>query len=740
MNRLLALLLVVLAVASGGLFLVPVSRSQGPPPLTLEAIFHPRDRIDFDGEPPHIIRWLKDGEHYVEQRGGEGQAQQLFRVQAVTGEAEPLYDRRRIQSAFEGLPGISSQEAAELVRQGEFDFSPDESSVLISYQGNLYYYRFSDNRAVQLTSDASDDQVPSLSPDGRAVAFVRNHDLYVVEISSGRETRLTRGGGENRYNGILDWVYQEEIYGRGDFKAHWWSPDSKRVAYLSLDESPVPSFTVIDHIPQHLKEEVTRYPLAGDPNPRVELGVVSLEDSQTRWMGLESYDPADLLIVGVDWHPDGTRLVFQTQNKDQTWLDLDFADPESGQVRQVLRETTPAWVNDLGAPEWLADGSFLWQSERSGWRRLYRYSGEGELLATILNGNWELRSLHGVDEEQGWIYFSGTERSPIGLDVYRVHLDGSGLQRLSQEPGTHQAKFNEQLTRFIDTWSDFTTPAQTRLLDSTGKQVRVIDANPAKELERLQLPAPELVTVPTRDGFEMEAMLIKPPDFDPSRKYPVMSHTYSGPHAPRVVNRWGGDVYLWHQFLAQQGYVIWICDNRTASGKGAVSTWPLHRNFGELELRDLEDGLNWLEQQPWVDGDRIGLWGWSFGGYMTSYALTHSQRFKLGIAGAPVTDWHLYDTVYTERYMGTPQSNPEGYRKSSVLNAAGNLSGKLLIVHGTTDDNVHLQNSIKLIYELQKAGKDFEIMFYPRNRHGFRDLDQIYHMRRLMTRFIKDNL
>jgi dipeptidyl-peptidase-4 len=326
------------------------------------------------------------------------------------------------------------------------------------------------------------------------------------------------------------------------------------------------------------------------------------------------------------------------------------------------------------------------------------------------------------------------------VDVYRVRLDGSGLERLSSEAGTHSPLFNKQLTHYIDTWSDLTTPIQTRLMDSSGAQVRVIDANPADQLAALKLPQPELLKVSTRDGFEMEAILIKPPDFDPTRKYPVMSHTYSGPHAPRVVNRWGGDAYLWHQYLAQQGYLIWICDNRTASGKGAVSAWPLHRNFGELELRDLEDGLDWLKQQPWVDGTRIGLWGWSFGGYMTSYALTHSNSFKLGIAGAPVTDWLLYDTVYTERYMGTPQNNPEGYRKSSVLKAAGNLSGKLLLVHGTTDDNVHLQNTIQFIYQLQLAGKEFEMMLYPRNRHGFTNQAQIYHMRKLMTDFIEKGL
>jgi dipeptidyl-peptidase-4 len=304
----------------------------------------------------------------------------------------------------------------------------------------------------------------------------------------------------------------------------------------------------------------------------------------------------------------------------------------------------------------------------------------------------------------------------------------------------HAANFNRQATMFIDSWSDLNTPGQVRLFKGDGGLARVIDENKVEVLKQYRLSKPEFLQVKTRDGFEMQAMMIKPVNFDATKKYPVMSFTYSGPHAPQVRNAWQGATLMWYQMLAEKGYLIWVCDNRTASGKGAEATWNVYKNFGELELRDLEDGLNYLKTLAYVDPSRIGLSGWSYGGFMTSYALTHSKSFKVGIAGGSVTDWRLYDTIYTERYMGTPQNNPEGYKKSSVIAAAKDLSGKLLLVHGMIDDNVHMQNTIQLAYELQKAGKPFQLMLYPKSHHGVVDPYLVKHMRSMMTDFILQNL
>jgi dipeptidyl-peptidase-4 len=351
-----------------------------------------------------------------------------------------------------------------------------------------------------------------------------------------------------------------------------------------------------------------------------------------------------------------------------------------------------------------------------------------------------MRGIEGVDEAGGLVYFHGTEHSHIAEQVYRIKLDGTGLTRLTQTEGSHNASFNPSNTLFIDKWSDINTPTQVRLFKADGSMVRVIDENRVEALKQFKLGTPEFVQVKTRDGFPMEAMMIRPPDFDPSKKYPVLEFTYSGPHAPQVRNSWGATTYLWHQLLAERGYIIWYCDNRTASGKGAESAWPVYKNFGELELKDLEDGLSYLKSQPYVDASRIGLWGWSFGGFMTAYALTHSQSYKLGIAGGTVSDWNNYDSVYTERYMLTPQHNPEGYRVSSPTAAAANLRGKLLLIHGAIDDNVHMANTLQFVYALQKSDRDFRLMLYPKSRHGVTDPLLVRHMRQMMTDFILANL
>ena len=314
------------------------------------------------------------------------------------------------------------------------------------------------------------------------------------------------------------------------------------------------------------------------------------------------------------------------------------------------------------------------------------------------------------------------------------------MQRLSSHEGTHQANFNPAFTLFIDSWSDVITPPQTRLHRNDGSELRVIEANKVAVLDDFRLSKPEFLQVPTRDGFSMEAMMIKPPDFNPSRRYPVFQYIYGGPRNPQVRNAWGGSQYMYHQLLAQKGVIVWICDNRTASSKGAESAWPLFRRFGELELRDVQDGLGWLKRQSYVDGNRVGIYGWSYGGFMTSYALTHSKSFAMGIAGGSVTDWRNYDTIYTERYMRTPKENKEGYERTSVVAAAKDLHGELLLIHGELDDNVHPQNTMQLAYALEKAGKPFRLMVYPKSSHGVGDPLLVRHLNATKLAFIEETL
>ncbi|MFN2492985.1 MAG: S9 family peptidase [Pyrinomonadaceae bacterium] len=708
--------------------------------LTIDDIYDPVKKINFSGTVP-AIRWLKDGRHYLLANDAASKnVPRLQKVDAVTGEATRFFDSTKMQSAFTRLKGITREDATEWANRSSYQMNKDETAVLINSNNDLYYYELGSEKALRITDNAQEEVGETFSPDGRKLGYIRSNDIYTFDLGTKQERRLTSDGGPKVLNGRLDWVYQEELYGRGNFEAYWWSPDSSALAYLRIDESPVADYTVIDHIPYHPLLEVTAYPLAGDPNPIVKLGVVSADGGETRWIDTSKYQPKDFLIVRVTWTPDSKKVVYQAQNREQTFLDLNFADASTGKSNTSFREKSKTWVEVIDNPKWLKDGSFLWLSARNGWQHVYHHAQDGKLLKQVTDGKWEARTIDDVDEDRNLIYLTGTEHSQIAPQTYRVQLDGSALTRITSGEGSHKVAVSPTSNLFIDSWSDVNTPTQTRLYDTDGKLVRVIEANKVDVLQQYKLGKTEFLKVRTRDGFDMEAMMIKPPDFDPAKKYPVLEFTYSGPHAPQVKNSWGASTYMWHQLMAQKGYIVWICDNRTASGKGTESEWPVYRNFGQLELRDLEDGIAWLKRQPYVDAERIGIWGWSYGGYMTSYALTHSQSFKMGIAGGTVSDWRNYDTIYTERYMSTPQNNPEGYKRSSPVHFAANLHGKLLLIHGAIDDNVHLQNTIQFVYELQKAGKQFQLMIYPKSRHGITDPLLVKHMRVMMTDFVVANL
>ena len=706
--------------------------------LTVDDIFDPVKKVSFSGTTP-TVRWLKDGRHYLLSSSTKDDAGKIQKVDAANGEAVPFFDALKMQKALNALGGVTEADAKKLASRSTYQMSNDERAVLINWNNDLFYYQLGSDKALRVTNDPEEEVGETFSPDDRMLGFVRNNNIYVYDLAVQRERRLTADGSPKILNGRLDWVYQEELYGRGNFEAYWWSPDSTKLAYLRLDERPVPEFTVVDHIPYDQTLEVTPYPKSGDPNPVVQLGIVDAAGGATRWVDTYKYQPSDLLIVRVTWTPDGRKVVYQAQNREQTFLDVNFAG-DDGKSTTILHETSKAWVGINDNPNFLKDGSFLWQSERSGWNHFYHYSADGKLLGQVTDGRWEVSSFDGLDEAKGLLYFTATEHSPIAPQAYRIKLDGTALTRVTAGEGSHKVAISPDSKLFIDTWSDVNTPTQMRLYDVDGKLVRLIAENKVDALREYKLGASQLLQVKTRDGFEMEAMMIKPPDFDPQKKYPVLEFTYSGPHAPSVKNGWGGSAYMWHQMMAQKGYIIWICDNRTASGKSLESTWPVYKNFGELELRDLEDGIAWLRSQSYVDGSRIGIWGWSYGGFMTSYALTHSQSFKMGIAGGTVSDWRNYDSIYTERYMLTPQNNPEGYRKSSPVHYAKDLHGKLLLIHGAIDDNVHVQNTIQFVYELQKAGKQFQLMLYPKSRHGVTDPLLVKQMRQMMTDFVLANL
>jgi dipeptidyl-peptidase-4 len=794
--------------------------------LTIDALYGEGDkRVDFNGSVPNGLVWLDDDHYLWPKSDPKTKKSEWLRVEAATGKTEPFADPKKAEAALAEIPGVKKDEAAKLAFSDASMLSKDHTKILLSitsagdakdkkkHEGSdLFVYAYGAEHAQRLTNTPDDEEENAQwSPDGKHVSFVRKNDLYVVDLDPLAEHRITNDGGEMVLNGKLDWLYQEEVYGRGNFGAAWWSEDSSSIAFLRIDEHGVPPYTIVNDIPWRPDVETSPYPRSGETNPTVKLGVVGIVKSGvgTRWVDLSKYSGGDFLIVDVAWSPKN-ELFFQVQDREQIWLDVNtvrasdeahaalrgardrFVPPPSSEqvaalrtkaweaqverlvgegatasvtdtgvveiagsagskyeyrvtfdaplpMHTLFRETTPAWVDNPGSPKWLGDGSFLLPSERSGWKHIYHFKPDGTLIGPVTSGKWEVRTLHGVDEKNGWVYFSGTERNPIGGDVYRVQLDGGVMQRLTQAKGTHGARFNPSFSAFIDHWSNVTTPTQVRLHKSDGTEMRVIDENKLAVLGEYELSTPELMQVKTRDGFVMEAMLIKPPGFDPSKRYPVFQSTYAGPHAPQVHDAWSGSGGMFAQLLAQEGVVVWMCDNRTASGKGAESEWPLYKKFGESELADIEDGVAWLKKQPWVDAARIGISGWSFGGFMTSYALTHSTSFAMGIAGGTVSDWMNYDSIYTERYMQTPAHNPAGYKSSSVTLAAKNLHGKLLLIHGAIDDNVHPQSSMQLAYELQKAGQPFEFMLYPKARHGVVGPTR-KHLQQMMLDFIETTL
>jgi dipeptidyl aminopeptidase/acylaminoacyl peptidase/murein tripeptide amidase MpaA len=692
---------------------IAIATSQGPQPP------------GFSGSGIGGMTWLEDGQHFLQVKEGR-----LSRVEAVTGKAEPLFDPEKLGKALAALPTIGAEAGRSLARSTSPRLNPQHTAALFEHQGDLYYGTLDGSKAVRLTKTPGAKELATFSPDGKFVAFVRENNLYVVDVATQTERALTTDGSALIFNGKADWVYYEEIFNR-HYQAYWWSPDSSRVAFIRYDDTPIHVFTVLDEIPPLQKVESTRFPRAGDPNPLVRLGIASVGGDPIHWVDLREYSENSMLLDRAGWMPDGKNAYFYVQDRAQTWLDVCQVSRDGGAPTRLLRDTTKAWVDDPGPLTFLKDGSFLIFSERTGYKHLYHYASDGKLLGAVTSGEWENRGLQRVDEEKGWIYFTGTRDGWLGANLYRVKLDGKDIARLTKSGGDHHVSVSPKDDLFIDSFGDHKTPTRVQLVRMDGTVARTLDSNsprsPGDKGGRF-----ELVQIPTPDGFMLEGTVLKPPNFDPKKRYPVWFMTYGGPHAPSISDSWNPGRSR-EEALAQMGFIVFHADPRSASGKGAISTWTAYKKLGVPELADIETAIRWMNSHSYVDATRVGMSGHSYGGFMTSFALTHSKLFAAGIAGAPVTDWRNYDSIYTERYMNTPQENPEGYNATSVVKAAGNVSGKLLVLHGMMDDNVHLQNTAQLIDALQRANKDFEVMFYPRARHGIFGA----HYQRLTVEFMK---
>jgi dipeptidyl-peptidase-4 len=583
---------------------------------------------------------------------------------------------------------------------------------------------------VRLTKSGSGNRFVTCAPDGKSIAYVRGGNLYAVSVEKPEEKQLTSDGGGDIVNAHGDWVYEEEIFNRNG-KAFWWSPDGKQLAFMRFDDAPVKRFNIVNLNSLQPKMENYPYPKTGDPNPLVKIGVVSAAGGKVTFLDYGDYPPEGIVISRVGWMP-GSKAVFAyVQNRTQTWLDFVVWDTPESKPRKLFRETTKAWVEDLGQPHFLPDGSFLLSSERSGWKHLYHFAADGKLIGPVTSGEWELHDVLRVDAEAKQVYFTAAMTSPTGTDLCRATFGGK-VELVTEKRKTHTVTLATSGPLFIDRFSDAKTPQQSAVWDADGGLVRKLDNNPVRERDELKFGKTERARIAMKDGFELEASITYPPDFDPKKKYPVWIFTYAGPHAPTVRDGYGGGRMM-DNSLGTSGIIVLRVDPRSASGKGAQSAWTCYKQLGVQELKDLEEAVAWICQNTWADISRVGISGHSYGGFMAAFALTHSKVFSAGIASAPVTDWKLYDTIYTERYMLTPKENVDGFARSSCVAAAKNLHGRLLIIHGMIDDNVHMQNSVQFVDALQKAGKDFELMFYPESRHGIGSP----HYSRLQLEFIR---
>ncbi len=728
-------------------------------PLTVERIY---GQPSLSGKLTTGVQWSPDGKllSYFH-RAGEGAAAKtdIWALDAATGERRLLVDSDKLRQLLPSseATGQGQQTGLGRVTPQKYFWAPGNDALLFVAQDHLAWFDLKTQTGKRLAGPPAEGsggrearaiQDAKISPDGRWVSFVRSYDLSVVNVATGEEKQLTHGGREELMNGQLDWVYPEELEIR---TAYWWSPDSSRIAYLQMDERPATKYPLVDFLSYTGATQTMRYPKAGDANPIVRLGVVPVAGGGTRWMDIGG--DSNIYIARVQWLRDSKRLAIERLNRAQNKLELLFADAADGHVQVVLTEEDPYWINVHDDLYFFADGRrFLWSSERDGpegsglanparFRHLYLYDLGGKLLKQLTRGAWEVTSLAGVDEKLGAVYFTATEKSPLERHLYRVALEGGAVTRLTREDGTHAINLAPGAGHYLDTYSNAMTPSRQDVYRADGAGRMALNENKVEELVAYRLQPVDFFTVPGADGTALQAMMIRPSGFDAARKYPVLVHLYGGPHGQVVRNAWGGANFLWHELMAQKGYLIFALDNRGMAARGHAFEAPLHRRMGQVELADQLAGVAYLKSLPYVDAARLGIWGWSYGGYMTCIAMLNAADvFKAGFAGSPVTDWRQYDTIYTERYMGLPQDNPDGYKQSSPVTHVGKLKGKLLIAAGTGDDNVHFANTVEFSEQLIKAGRYAEILIYPGRGHGISDSPARTHLFSRVTQFFLDNL
>lgn len=645
---------------------------------------------------------------------------------------------------------IDTKNFKELSDNGidSYTFSNDEKQILIANNSNpIFRHSFTaDYYLYNLTTKAltkvlEQVQEPTFSPDGTKIAFAKTNDLYVYDIASKNTTRITNDGVKNAIiNGITDWVYEEEF---AFVRAFDWSTDSKKIAYIRFDESDVPQFSM-DMYKKDLypTSETFKYPKAGEKNALVSLHIYNLNGNISQPINLGNY--SDFYIARMKWTNDANIVSAQVLNRHQDNLDLIFVDATTASAKVVLNEKDKAYVDVTDNLTFLKDNSFIWTSEKDGYNHIYLYDKNGKLKNQVTKGNWEVTSYYGFDEKTKTVFYQSVENGSILRDVYKISLDGKKKVKLSSKVGTNAATFSPDFTYFINTYSSATVPPTYTLNTSMdGKQAQEIVNNSAllDKLKKYDLPSKEFFELTTEKGHKLNAWMIKPKDFDTTKKYPVFMFQYSGPGSQEVANNWLDTNDMWFMMLSQQGYIVACVDGRGTGFKGAAFKKCTQKELGKFEVEDQIDAAKVIGNYAYVDKSRIGIFGWSYGGFMSSNCLFKgADVFKMAIAVAPVTNWRFYDSIYTERYMTTPQENASGYDDNSPINHVSKLKGNFLLIHGTADDNVHVQNSMQMIEALVQANKQFDWAIYPDKNHGIYGGKTRIQLFNKMTNYIKEKL
>jgi len=673
-----------------------IDRPLGEKRLTVEAIYASPPPI---GRAPRALRWMPDSRRvsYLFDEG-EGDARQTHFMAARVRDG-----KRETLCILDTIPVPEDLRTSDDTKFAfrSYVWAKERELALFRFKGEIFTFDAATGAVVRRTQSDIGEANVTFAPDGKSIAFTRDHDIWTMDLEYGQEVQLTTTGNDSIFNGVLDWVYMEELFTRGDVQAYWWSPDSRTIAYLQFDESPVETFPIVDFSGVYNTVEMQHYPKAGSPNPLVRVAIYHLETGETVWLDIDTSD--DSYIARVYWLGDSGHVAMEKLNRNQDELRLLFADPSTGHVREVFKETRDTWIE--------------------------------------VNYMWEVSALNDIDEKRGHVYLTALEKSFLERHLYRVGDNGEGFRRLSTRDGTHGVTFSPNHKHYIDRFSNASTPPVISIHDATGKLLFTLHDSSDADITEYELPAKEFFTIVSRDGLEFQCSIVKPPHFDPEEKYPVIIYVYGGPHAQVVRNRWDGTRYLWHSMMAQNGYIIFSLDNRGAYGKGAEWEDPVHKSLGNLELTDQITGVEHLKSLPYVDASRIGIWGWSYGGYMTCLAMFKEPGvFAAGAAVAPLADWRYYDTIYTERYMKRPEDNEEGYEDGSPINFVDGLEDPLLLIHGSADDNVHMQNTIQMIEALIDNGKDFDLMLYPGKTHGIGGNTARKHLFKRLTRFFERHL